>query len=145
MTKRQQVAVLGVLGIVIIAVYARAWRLGRAPQSPSGATEAETPVLPKAEPLLGERPVSPERDGQRERTITLDWVRDPFVRGPGGGMTEALNLSGILWDAAQPLAIINGHMLQVGEEVGGFRLTTITEDHVSLTDGQQVLELRIAP
>ena len=60
--------------------------------------------------------------------------RDPFMFGPGDG--EALGgrgqLTGILWDATTPLAVIDGEPLGVGSVVAGWTVTAIAPDHVAI-------------
>ena len=61
--------------------------------------------------------------------------RDPFepfvtsrgeLRNPrSGGATGAVHVEGILWDAAQPMAIVNGEVHRVGDDVEGFRIVEI--------------------
>jgi hypothetical protein len=146
MTKQQQqLLVLGGLAIVMTGVYARAWRLGRMPAPPAAPApvEAAAPAH-EAGPMLGDRPVSPQRPAQQARLAALHWARDPFLRG-SGGLLDALNLSGILWDAAQPMAIINGEMVGVGETIEGYRVVGITQATVAVSDGTETLTLQIAP
>ena len=146
---QQQAALLGGLVIVMIAVYARASRSARSsePAAPAGADQpqasGETPSSGEsAPPALPDR--SAQRETQRQEAERLAWARDPFTRGQAEGEGASLTLSGILWDAHQPLAIINGQMLQVGEEYEGYRVVEITQNRVSLTDGVQTLQLSIA-
>ena len=61
--------------------------------------------------------------------------RDPFeplmtstgeLRTPrSGGATGTLHVEGVLWDPAQPLAIVNGEVRRVGDEVEGFKIVEI--------------------
>jgi hypothetical protein len=142
MTKaQQQLAVLGALAIVMIAVYARAFR----PSSPSARPNGR--VEPVATQDVTERPVSEElRSAQRERLASLKWSRDPFTLGAtSGGQLSGLILSGILWDATAPLAIINGSMVRAGEDVEGYRVVAITTDSVVFTDGTDTFQLKISP
>lgn len=58
--------------------------------------------------------------------------RDPFMFGPREG--EAVvghgQLTGILWDAATPLAVIDGEPRGVGSVVAGWTVTAIAPDRV---------------
>ena len=85
------------------------------------------------------------REMQRDRMAAIEWDRDPFARSPAARPAAALTLSGILWDAQAPIAIVNGQMLRAGEEVDGFRVVEIRQDHVIITDGTQTLQLSTAP
>jgi hypothetical protein len=137
---QQQAAALGVLLLVMAAVYARALR--------RPAASGPAPV----QDVLGEvREIVPQdasgvlakRAEQRTRGARLAWRRDPFLRGATAGGPAGLLLAGILWDATAPIAMINGQMLRVGEEVDGYRVTAIFHDHVSLTDGATAYDLSL--
>ena len=58
--------------------------------------------------------------------------RDPFMFGPreGEAATGRGQLTGILWDATTPLAVIDGEPLGVGSVVAGWTVTAIASDHV---------------
>ena len=88
---------------------------------------------------------SERRAVQRSRAGQLAWNRDPFTRGRGIGLGGGFTLSGILWDASAPIAIINGQMVHVGEELDGYRVVEITQDRVSISDGAQTHQLLISP
>ena len=60
-------------------------------------------------------------------------------------MAVELHLSGILWDAVTPMAIINGQTLHVGEKLEGYEVIQILQDHVVLSDGTTTSELLLAP
>ena len=58
--------------------------------------------------------------------------RDPFMFGPreGESATGGGQLTGILWDATTPLAVIDGEPLGVGSAVAGWTVTAIASDYV---------------
>ena len=146
MTRSRQPALLLVLVGVMIAVYARAWwRAATPPKGVRVAGSGEEPraLTPPAEPAVPERAAL--REAQRRRTALLAWERDPFIGGASRGDASGLNLSGILWDASRPIAIINGRMIQAGEEIKGYVVVEITHDHVSLTGGTHTVQLSLAP
>ena len=70
-----------------------------------------------------------------------DWGVSPFLveRGssPSGtaAMPSARILSGILWDPQSPSAIVDNHLVHVGDHVGGWRVQEIRQDRVILSDG----------
>ena len=155
--RRQMMMVAGLFGVVIV-VYARALHRPTASSKPvttplSAAAEgsheavATSPIPPStlgAIPLLPER--SQQREFQRKEVTRLSWDRDPFSSHLlAMHVVETLALNGILWDATQPMAIINGQTLSIGQEVDGYRITSISPDHVLVTDGNQTLQLNIAP
>lgn len=149
MTRRQQTMLLAGLAAVMVAVYARAFlpshRRVATPStgaaSPSG--QAAVTEQPVAVPALPDRSV--QHTAQQARAAELSWSRDPFTRGAVAGQESGLALSGILWDPQAPIAIINGQMLHLGEELEGYRVTEITQERVSMTDGTQTFQLMIAP
>ncbi|MDP3768371.1 MAG: hypothetical protein Q8S13_10175 [Dehalococcoidia bacterium] len=139
---RKQASILAVLLVVMAAVYARAFRRpGPAAVSSTATDQGAASVRrePGPDPELASRRVA-----QRVALEQLTWERDPFSRGPARGHGE-LTLSGILWDAARPIAIINGETLQPGEEIDGFRIVSIEPTRVVVTDGTQTLQLQIVP
>jgi hypothetical protein len=133
----------------MVAVYARALRPPARPQTEDPAAVL-TDVVRAAEASTARRvqlsgAPSTGRQTQRAYAAGLAWTRDPFTRGRIMSGSEALLLSGILWDASAPLAMINGQMLGVGETVDGYQVVDISPDSVSLTDGTETLRLLVSP
>jgi hypothetical protein len=145
---RKQLVILAVLGVVLVAVYGRAFTRrspahpAAVPAGPAAGPQADQPSTPAA---LLSRQASPQRQAQRQREAALSWTRDPFSRGGGSGAVSGLSLSGILWDVSRPIAIINGEMKQVGEEVEGYRIMGISQDRVSVSDGTESFQVLLAP
>lgn len=146
-------AILAVLVAVMIATYAQAFRRQPAvDQPPARAQGPSEPVPPVGSAAATERarlaPVPPDtraqRDAQRARAMRLGWGRDPFNR-PESRRAIAFTLSGILWDATRPLAIINDRTLYVGDHIEGYRIVEIMQDHVAITDGTETLTLVLSP
>ena len=109
---------------------------------PSAAAETRPPALARNDSLAS------KRAEQRQRALLLTWSRDPFAGTATSSATtprKSLVLSGILWDPRQPLALINGKTVQVGEEIEGYRILEITHDSVSVTDGTHTSQLHLAP
>jgi len=149
---QQQGLLLAGLVIVMVAVYARALQPSSGPSSEEALPE---PPVVRAEPTASQPtastvapppPRSPDvQQAQRDRTATLSWNRDPFVRGSAIGQMSGLMLSGILWDDAHPMAIINGTMVETGQELDGYHILEIGHDRVAVTDGTQTFDLQVAP
>jgi hypothetical protein len=150
---QQQAAVLGAVVALLIPGYGGRL-LRKSSAAPEGASlDAVREVAP--EPVDGRAELMPtpppdnragQRDAQRARAAELAWGRDPFA--PGGGAADALGglaLSGILWDAADPMAIINGELRRAGDDLGGVRVLAIAQDHVVVSDGTSTHRLFIAP
>ena len=146
MRKQQQVAVLIGLVIVMAAVYARAFRgTGHHRPAPSAAVPGD--AAGAGAPVEESWPDrSAQRQAQQAEAVQLAWARDPFTHGgTSAGGPSGLALSGILWDANAPLAIINGQTLRVGEELEGFRVVQIDPDRVVLSDGIETFSLATTP
>ncbi len=145
MTTTHQRVMLGVLLCVMALVYARPWHRP-APRSPI-PVEAPASVaagrVGAAEPALVLLDASTQRHAQRQRAAELVWGRDPFTAA--AGEVEGLSLSGIIWDPAQPMAIINGQPLQIGAEVDGYHIVDITQESVTVTDGPETFRLTLSP
>ena len=66
--------------------------------------------------------------------VWAEQLRDPFVFGPRdvqeSGHTP--QLSGILWDSANPLALIDGEPVQVGQVISGWQVIEIRPDQVTI-------------
>ena len=147
MTKpRQQLLILAGLVVVMAAVYAK---IGRGTPRHPAAEAVSTPEVAgaagtAAEVVMLDLPDAvPTRQAQHDRASRLAWGRDPFTGGDAGAEVSGFDLSGILWDATQPIAIINGQMLRIGDALEGYRVTQIAQDSVSLSDGSQTLTLTI--
>jgi len=109
----------------------------------AGGSRAAAEALP---PLAQAREETADRrEVQRRLAAQRAWGRDPFTRSTSANLVNGLNLSGILWDVATPMAIINGQTLQVGEECDGYRIVEITPAYVAVTDETQTFQLQIAP
>ena len=85
-----------------------------------------------------------QRTLQHERAKLLVWNRDPFLRNASGAL-DGMSLSGIIWDQTHPMAMVNGTAVAVGDEIDGFRVLDIQQDHVTVTDGAETHQLRMAP
>ena len=147
-TSRRQAVILAALVAVMLAVYARMAR--RVPSSAPASGSAPAPKAGRGADAgagvvrLDLPEAMPAREVQHDRASRLAWGRDPFTGGSAGGDIGGFDLAGILWDATQPIAMINGQMLRVGDELEGYRVTQISQDAVSLTDGSQTLTLVIS-
>lgn len=145
MKTKQHGLLLAGLVVVMVAIYARALK-------PDGRRENKTPVQPPESAQVLESTAEAadtlpgvdisHRDDQRKRSEELSWVRDPFSKGVAEGQVGGLALSGILWDAQAPMAIVNGQTVHVGDEVEGYRITQITPKCVIVTDGAETFQLQ---
>lgn len=145
---QQQVAMLVGLTIVMAAVYARAFRSNsRRHPAPTASVPAAADAPVDRAPVEDAWPDrSAPRSAQQAEAVQLAWARDPFTHGgTSSGGPAGLSLSGILWDASAPLAIINGQTLRVGDELDSFRVMQIDPDRVVLSDGVETFSLTTTP
>jgi hypothetical protein len=104
-------------------------------------------VAAETYPPLARHPegIADRREVQRRLAAQRLWGRDPFTRSTSTNLVNGLSLSGILWDVATPMAIINGQTFQVGDECDGYRIVEIAPTYVAVTDEIQTFQLQIAP
>ena len=89
----------------------------------------------KQEP--NEEPLSPMKYG-RDNPFTP--VTEEFPRVIEKGRAE---LEGIMWDEKQPLALIGGAIVKVGDKTSQGTVTKIEKDKVILQDGIRQYEIRL--
>lgn len=97
-----------------------------------------------------------KHDPRRNKGIAFLWEkgvgdkevkRNPFSYGsPGNSQAVSLSnlsLKGILWNPDKPSAVINEHVLGIGDMIGNFKVTQITQDRVILENEGSKLELKL--
>jgi hypothetical protein len=140
-----QLIILAGLGVILIVVSARVAGVRRGSPGAAEVVAVAIPPAPFVEPAREDPPPSlepsPERIAQREHASGQGWGRDPFiVQTPVVVERPTFTLSGILWDPQKPIAIINGSLVRIGEELSGYRVVAISHDRVSLIkDGHTLL------
>ncbi len=86
-------------------------------------------------------PLSFDAANMEESEIKEGWGRDPFslvTSGAGDIGLEGLVLNGIVWDEANPYAIINSDVVKPGDTLGNLKVVQITEQSVVLEqDGER--------
>ncbi len=94
-----------------------------------------------AVPVAVTGPLEPLRPRPARRS-DLSWGRDPFTvpRASSKGLTGLL-LSGIIWDAQKPNAIINGNIVSIGDKVGQATVKQILPDRVLMSEDAKTFEL----
>ncbi|MGB4521486.1 MAG: hypothetical protein WBI28_06110 [Candidatus Omnitrophota bacterium] len=75
----------------------------------------------------------------------VQWVRDHFSGKIYSGKEEVvdLRLSGIIWDAQNPQALINDSVVGEGGSIGQFKVIKIFKDKVHLGMGNRTFELKL--
>ena len=113
------------------------------------------------------RPSSKEPD-EKPQAITFDWrsvieygdlkgednesgpIRDPFEKLDYASVFNTaalefseLTLTGIIWERADPVALINTQVLRTGEMISGFKVEEIRQNEVVLVKGTERYVLRL--
>jgi len=70
---------------------------------------------------------------RKARTSYTEWQRNPFTLSES---PKASVLEGIMWDAQNPKAIINGYILGIGERVGAGYIVDIQQTSVTIKTGK---------
>ena len=107
------------------------------PRSPQEALSANEVALPPGRVIPSKRHAA--------KTNFNFWGRNPFA--PEQAPVEAaakLVLNGIMWDEKRPLAIIDNEVVGIGSKIGEHTVKDIKKDSVTLNDGANDLELRLA-
>ena len=94
-------------------------------------------ITPSANPAPA---VSDQDSGRIENLRNAAWGDDPFRLKPAAGAntgifrpsSPTLKLSGILYSAENPIAIINGGPVKVGQKISGATVKVIERDKVIL-------------
>ncbi|MFH1046117.1 MAG: hypothetical protein V1727_04045 [Candidatus Omnitrophota bacterium] len=80
----------------------------------------------------------------REGTKFTQWGRSPFIwPEQERGAKVHFSLAGIVWDAQQPYALVNGEVVHVGDQIEGMRVTVIEPASVTLNNGAQDIILNL--
>ena len=79
------------------------------------------------------------------RTAFQVWGRNPFSFEEQGSQEKApgIFLNGSAWDTKKPQAIINGSIVEAGDEIVGFTVIEIRQNAVVLNNGAANLEIKL--
>ena len=145
MSSEKQRVILGVLGVLVAAVWvrgltARPVRLAR-PAPVEGLNLSSAPT------------VNTFASSRSPKILTAsshtEWGRNPFVVAPAPAAAQEKAakkehiLGGVLWDPQSPSAVLNNRLVNVGDEVNGWRVVEIREKEVKLSDGSNTKTLAI--
>lgn len=79
-----------------------------------------------------------------KRTDFVSWGRDPFLLPEvSAKASRGINLTGIIWDEKNPMAIISDNIVGTGDKIEKNTVIDIKEDRVILNDGANDFELRL--
>jgi hypothetical protein len=106
-------------------------------------------VPPESEPSVTVAAVTPDLQRQKPATVEPQWGRDPFARG-GTSIAAipdeyepALRLAAISITGGKAIAMIDGKMLSVGDQVNGWRVAAISKSGVRLESHGRQITLKI--
>ncbi len=77
----------------------------------------------------------------------IEVYKDPFIPLLGGkvydddAIKDKIKLEGILWHAKNPLVVLNGEILKVGDEIEGATIITIEKEKVVLSYNDKTFSL----
>lgn len=72
------------------------------------------------------------------------WGRDPFaLPSKQEQMAGTLSLTAILYHQSSAVAVLNGQVVRVGDEVDGRQVVAIGRDHVILREGRAIRRLEV--
>jgi len=144
-----QLGITGVLAIVLIFAISNAFKKSqrRSLESVKNVAfkKADAAAINSAKPL----PVPESKDLYvllEQQAKSMELRRDPFTAAPilsANSLQSGVNLTGILWEKAKPLAIIDGEIVKKGERVGPKTVVDIKRDRVILSDGKVFTELKL--
>lgn len=148
-----------VIGLVVLGLALGLWFGYLASVIPPAARLAGVPV--SAPPAAGE--VSPRlapppphaRAAPGPAAVTAPEIAPPGVagsaspaspaggKGPGEETAPLLDLSGIIYDPVNPMAIINGRFVGIGDSVGDARVLGIGRESIRISSGGAERTLRL--
>ena len=151
-SKKQLIAIGCMLPLLLVAwLFAfGSCKRGAAPGSAAPPDGAAAALLPAVVPTVS---VSQPEAAKIE---ALPWDRNPFrshayaapltSAGPAGrAFMPTMRLEGIVWDAKNPYAIIDGEIRTAGDSVQGFTVKEIRKDKVTLEKDGQRYDLGLFP
>lgn len=138
MRQKIPLIVLFFLILIMAVVWANALKKTRS-SGPVKETNAKiTSQDTKAAAFWGEK-----SEKARKRSTYKNWGRDPFTPAKEITSLMDLNLMGILWDEANPQAIINDKIVKINDTIDNNRVIEIKKNSVTLTDGRNKIELKL--
>lgn len=67
----------------------------------------------------------------------------PHIINKGEGIGKDKKIKGVLLDGNYPVALIGESVVKVGDSIGKYKVTDISRDGVSLSDGDRVIMLSL--
>jgi hypothetical protein len=138
--QNKKLIILVVLGV--LAIFSLIYGILTPSKTKYPARERDSDIQTKNKIILREEPILTKRI--TKRTNYTSWARNPFTfQKILPKASEGLILSGIIWDKEEPMAIINGEILKIGDNINANLIIDIKQDRVILNDGTNNFELRL--
>ncbi len=86
-------------------------------------------------------------ENYQDYILEIEKYRDPFIPLLGGkgydevSIKQKMKLEGILWSPINPLVVINGETLELGDEIAGAIIERIDKDRVFLRYNKKTFSL----
>jgi hypothetical protein len=136
-----EVTITGALVIILLSTVANAVKKVKHTKHPVSRITFSSAVTQPLSPSGGDT-----YKMQLEESEHLEFKRDPFTNAPIAskqGNSAQPSLSGILWDEAKPLAVVDGEVVKTGDIVKGKKIIAIKQDRIILFDGSGEYELKL--
>ena len=102
--------------------------------------------VPLGSEEIGEN-IGVSEENYQDYILEVEKYRDPFIPLLGGksydrtSIKQKMKLEGILWSLINPLAVINGEILEPGDEIDGAIIERIDKDRVFLRHNKKTFSL----
>jgi hypothetical protein len=136
MQARPEVLIIGLLWAL-----SAGWLGWAAPASAAGASVTADAAESRARLSTGLSEVNLEAF---DRLQVPRWGRDPFATPTKQeAMAGTLSLTAILYHQSSSVAVLNGQVVRVGDEVDGRQVVSIDRDHVMVREGKLLRRLDV--
>jgi len=141
--KRLEIIVTGILILVLVFSWLNSFKVLKKKASQkatirtASAQQAAAPRTALMPAAVSQVPGASDKDAQ--------WGRDPFSGKAysAQGQPMEFKLTGIVWDAQKPQAIVNEKIVEPGDLLGNCLVVKIGKDTVTLNDGTKDFEVRL--
>jgi len=119
------------------------------PSAPEATVSAETPLIAPPAPAPASSPPAIDVEARRGEPWGDDPFRSPgpYSHRPAGGDDESTSLAwalaGIIYSDQSPIALVNSHMVGVGDKVGSATVVAIDRESVTLEYQGRTITLKL--
>jgi hypothetical protein len=127
---RQKIVFAAFIVTLVWGIYNNPFQKKSVEFTPDPSTDTETIQLIAKTSAAKPLPV--------EQTASKPWGHDPFrpilKQGTTATAQKTLRLSGIIFQGSDPIAIVNGRSVRVGDEIGNAKVIEITKKSITLDE-----------